>query len=88
MSASFFLIDPEQQPELWAEAWDKLAFDGINVTQPEPQVCECPTTGEVWQYMGSQLTTDDHITAHDFRHRHHPVVNRAVRKRVHIRRQP
>ena len=75
-----FYIDPQTDPETWGAAWDGLKKDGINSGMFQPAACQCPLTGEVWQYMGSYRKPTG--TVHEFRHRHHPAVNRRATVRV------
>jgi hypothetical protein len=51
---------PDEYERMWAEL---AALEG-------DRLCECPESGEVWQYMGTQLESDG--WKHCFRHRHHP----------------
>lgn len=51
----------------WDRVWALLAAStGGDTTQP------CPCCRERWQYMGSY--SDGARTAHEFRHRHHPLT--------------
>jgi hypothetical protein len=51
---------PDEYERMWAEL---AALEGN-------RLCECPESGEVWQYMGTQQESDG--WKHCFRHRHHP----------------
>ena len=78
-----YLLDPSTDKDVWDKAWEGMAADGINDGQADRFSAECPLSGEGWQYMGSYHKPAG--TVHEFRHRHHPAVNRRVLKRVFIR---
>ena len=47
-------LDPSS-PE-WDRAWSALAAHPVNAGIPSDRtVAECPDTGEVWQYMGTEV---------------------------------
>jgi len=73
-----FFMDPGTP--MWEQAWAKLASDGINDGLTFPESAPCPLSQEVWEYMGS--FDGRRGSTHEFRHRHHPAVNRRVVKRV------
>ena len=64
----------------WEEAWSELSRDKINDGIADKMTAECSLTGEVWQYMGSFQGKLG--STHQFRHRHHPSVNRRVVKNI------
>ena len=51
----------------WLRMWSKLAAMQFGEWRGDTR-CECPETGETWQYMG---TLDG---VHEFRHRNHPLT--------------
>ena len=77
-----FFYMRRDHPE-WDLAWDRMAADGINAGLADPFGAWCKESGECWQYMGS--VRDAAGNRHDFRHRHHPAVNRRVTKQVFIK---
>lgn len=63
----FILRGTKEWDRMWSEVDDDpTAYD--------------PTTGEVWQYMGTVKKNGG--WAHQFRHRHHPVEKRRVYREV------
>ena len=66
----------------WDAAWQRMAAEGVNDGLPDPYTATCPRSGEGWQYMGSYIMPSGNV--HEFRHRHHPAVNRRVITRVFI----
>jgi hypothetical protein len=64
-----FLNVDRNSPE-WRYMWGQL----------DDPAAYCPTTGEVWQYMGSFRSGDRYF--HEFRHRSHPVHRDRVIKKI------
>lgn len=63
-------ITPSNAPDEWARMWEHLAAEPVNKGAGPAAIC--PTTGEYWQYMGTE--DNEHV----FRHRHHPVHKRRL----------
>jgi hypothetical protein len=62
----------ENSPE-WHEMWKKLGELSMNKeVKDDPTVAENPDSGEMWQYMG----TDVRSRLHSFRHRDHPITRK------------
>lgn len=66
------MLTPED-PLTWEIYWRKLATHPLNNGDP---VCECPTSGETWQYLGPGPK------GQCFRHRAHPLTG--LREYLHI----
>jgi len=82
MASNFAMMSPEGDE--WTKAWDALARDTVNrKVTGDKGAAEDSDSGECWQYMGS--VRDATGNRHDFRHRHHPAVNRRVTKQVFIK---
>lgn len=67
-----FWLNQTTHSEEWERMWAELAALSLNGGD---RVCECRTTGEMWEYMGTQKTTDG-SWVHYFRHRDHPKTHR------------
>jgi hypothetical protein len=57
MNSTFLEVGCEE----WEKAWNSLKEEF------EDTSCECPQTGEVWQYMGTMKKVFGYV--HSFRHR-------------------
>jgi len=62
-----YWLDWHDFPDEYERMWVELA--ALNENGGD-RLCECPESGEVWQYMGTELKSDG--WKHCFRHRHHP----------------
>jgi hypothetical protein len=56
-------------PDEYERVWAALAALAENNGD---RLCQCPESGETWQYMGTQLESDG--WKHCFRHRYHPAT--------------
>ena len=63
----------EGSPE-WDRAWSEIA------RRYGDTACECPVTGEMWQYMGTVERAGRYV--HEFRHRNLPARNARVYDQV------
>jgi hypothetical protein len=71
--SAFF--DQRMEPKEWAHAWDSL----VKITGANDYAEEHHTTGEGWQYMGSEPVKQEDPAGrwcHCFRHRDHPKTGR------------
>jgi hypothetical protein len=66
-----FLDEGSQE---WDRAWSEIA------RRYGDTACECPATGEMWQYMGT-VERAGHLV-HEFRHRNLPARNARVYDQV------
>jgi hypothetical protein len=62
-----YWLDWHDFPNEYERMWVELA--ALNENGGD-RLCECPDSGEVWQYMGTELKSDG--WNHCFRHRYHP----------------
>ena len=70
----------ERDSAHWEAAWAWLESHPLNDGLKSPIEAECPDTGEVWQYLGTERHEGRWFDC--FRHRHHPMK----RERVYVRR--
>ena len=66
--AQILFLDEGSQE--WDRAWSEIA------RRYGDTACECPATGETWQYMGTVESADRY--EHQFRHRNLPARNARV----------
>jgi hypothetical protein len=62
-----YWLDWQEFPDEHKRMWAALAALKENEGD---RLCQCPESGERWQYMGTQWEQDG--WQHCFRHRHHP----------------
>jgi hypothetical protein len=75
-----YWLDCQEFPDEYERMWAELAaLEG-------DRFCKCPKSGEVWQYMGTQLEFDG--WKHCFRHRHHPGTQQCEYRMISCQEKP
>ena len=65
----------------WHKVWGRLILEDAKIRggfSQASQVSEDPTTGETWQYMGTEHDHTSGAWFHTFRHRCHPATGLRV----------